>query len=84
MEFTVYILFSESCKKFYTGQTHDFENRIVEHNNGETSSIKSCAPWKMVWIKKVGTRSEAVELERKIKSRGAARFFSDLGIVVNH
>ena len=39
--FTVYILFSKSTQKFYTGQTKDFENRIVEHNLGETKSINA-------------------------------------------
>ena len=80
MNYTVYILFSDSCKKFYTGQTIDFENRIGEHNRGETKSIKSCLPWKAIWTKNVETRSQAVALETKIKSRGAARFLADSGI----
>ena len=70
-------------KRFYTGQTIDFENRIGEHNRGETKSIKSCLPWRAVWTKSVETRSVAVALENKIKSRGAARFLSDLGINFN-
>ena len=82
MAFTVYILFSESCRKFYTGQTQDFENRLGEHNRGETKSIRPCTPWKTVWAKVVETRSEAVVLEKKIKSRGAARFLYDLNIVM--
>ena len=83
MAFTVYILFSDSCRRFYAGQTKDFENRIFEHNQGETKSIKFCVPWRTVWTKNVETRSEGVALERKIKSRGASRFLSDLGIVAN-
>ncbi len=79
MAFIVYILFSESCQKFYCGQTHDFENRLIEHNSGETKSIRSCAPWRPVWTKVVYTRLEAVALEKKIKSRGAARFLADIG-----
>jgi predicted GIY-YIG superfamily endonuclease len=30
--FTVYILYSNTTQKYYTGQTQDFENRIKEHN----------------------------------------------------
>ncbi|MBL7857153.1 MAG: GIY-YIG nuclease family protein [Cyclobacteriaceae bacterium] len=45
MHYTVYIIFSISCKKFYTGHTQNFDNRLSEHNNGETKSIKSCIPW---------------------------------------
>ena len=73
----VYVLFSESCERFYTGQTSDFVNRLAEHNAGETKSIKSCAPWRIVWKTEVATRSDAVKLEAKIKHRGARRFLSD-------
>jgi putative endonuclease len=41
-----------------------------------------CIPWKLVWSKEVATRTEAMALEKKIKSRGAARFLKDLGIEV--
>ena len=39
--FIVYILYSETTQKYYTGQTQDIENRMLEHNSGETTSIKS-------------------------------------------
>ncbi len=37
--FTVYILFSHTTQKYYTGQTQNLENRLLEHNSGETPSI---------------------------------------------
>jgi putative endonuclease len=82
MHHCVYILYSVSCCKFYTGQTQDFKNRIKEHNRGETPSIKTCRPWKLLWHTDVETRSEAVKLEKKIKGRGAERFLADNGIIV--
>ena len=82
MSYLVYILFSDTCKKFYTGQSDNFANRINEHNRGETKSIKMCVPWQLVWSTEVATRSEAMVLEKKIKSRGAARFLRDIGIEV--
>ena len=82
MSYLVYILFSDTCKKFYTGQSENFVNRLEEHNNGETKSIKMCIPWKLVWSKEVATRAEAMRLERKIKSRGAARFLRDLDVEI--
>ncbi len=78
MKFTVYILFSESAQKYYIGQTKDFENRIMEHNLGETSSIKYGIPWKLVWSTIVETRTESMSLERKIKNKGARRFISSV------
>ena len=82
MCYTVYILYSDYCKKFYTGHTDNFANRFVEHNNGETKSIKRCIPWRLIWSKELTTRSEAMQLEKKIKARGAARFLNDQGIEV--
>jgi putative endonuclease len=32
--FTVYVLYSETVKKKYTGYTHDLEKRIIQHNEG--------------------------------------------------
>jgi putative endonuclease len=80
MPYTVYIPYSHSCKKFYTGQTQDLDNRMIEHNGGETKSLKSCIPWSLIWKTELTTRAEAMSLEKKIKSRGAARFLDDLGI----
>ena len=82
MSYSVYILYSDTCKKFYTGHSVSFDNRIIEHNRGETKSIKMCIPWRLIWSVEVATRSAAMMLEKKIKSRGAARFLADLGIEV--
>ncbi|MBX2963425.1 MAG: GIY-YIG nuclease family protein [Cyclobacteriaceae bacterium] len=78
MGFVVYILFSERTQKYYTGQTQNLENRLFEHNNGETSSINGGIPWELVWSIPCSSRSEAVRLETKIKKRGAKRFLDDL------
>ncbi len=52
---------------------------MLEHNSGETTSIKNGIPWVIVWRKEVETRREAMQLEKKIKSRGAKRFIEDIG-----
>jgi putative endonuclease len=74
MIFFVYILFSEKAEKYYTGHTQDIVNRLKEHNGGETSSLKTGIPWKLIWSDKCSSRSEAMKLENKIKKRGAKRF----------
>jgi putative endonuclease len=73
----VYILWSEGLKKFYIGQTSDLENRLREHNAGEGKFSKLGKPWKLVFHQLCATRSEAVMLEKRIKSRGAGRFLAD-------
>ncbi len=76
--FKTYILFSDTISKYYTGHSQDLENRLTEHNSGETSSIKGGIPWRVVWFQELSTRRLAIELENKIKKRGASRFLSDL------
>jgi putative endonuclease len=80
---TVYILFSDSCDKFYTGQTADLVNRLLEHNSGETKSIRFCKPWRLVWSVDVISRSESMKIELKIKKRGAGRFLIDNKILIS-
>ena len=41
------------------------------------SQLKMCIPWRLIWSMDVATRCEALMLEKKIKSRGAARFLAD-------
>jgi putative endonuclease len=75
--FTVYILFSNSIQKYYTGSTQDLQNRLLEHNSAETKSIRNGIPWKVIWKTQVPSRAEAMNLESKIKKRGAKRFIED-------
>jgi putative endonuclease len=74
----VYILESKSLGKYYTGQCNDLSDRLGRHNSGQTPSIKHGIPWDLVWSKEVETRSDAMSLEKKIKSRGARRFLEGL------
>jgi putative endonuclease len=61
--FTVYILFSATTEKYYTGQTQDLDNRIAEHNAGETASIKNGIPWQIVYIVELQTRKVVTPLK---------------------
>jgi putative endonuclease len=72
-----YILYSETLKKCYTGQTEDLNRRIEEHNTGMTAFMKRGIPWTIFYSQKFSTRSEALILEKKIKKRGAKRFLED-------
>ncbi len=78
--FHTYILYSKSIQQFYTGHTADLQNRLQEHNSGETKSIAKGIPWILVWSILCDTRGEAMQWEKKIKSRGAKGFLLDLGI----
>ncbi len=76
--YTVYIIFSKSYLKCYTGQTDDLENRLNRHNSGLSLSTKSGKPWELIYQIQLSTRSEAMILEQKIKKRGAKRYLEDI------
>ena len=66
--YTVYILRSISTGRYYKGQTNDLERRMKEHNNREEKSTSAYVPWELVFSAEVSSRSEALQLERKIKN----------------
>jgi putative endonuclease len=75
--FRVYILYSKSLRKYYVGQTQDLDRRIEEHNRGKTSFTAKGVPWEITWTNEYASRSEAMAMEKRIKSRGAGRFLSE-------
>ena len=66
--FFVYILEAVKSKRYYIGQTNDLEERLKKHNQGRILSTKHYIPWQLKWWKEYKTRSEAVKIERKLKS----------------
>jgi putative endonuclease len=77
----VYIIQSESIKRYYCGQSKDVEQRIYQHNDPEYKLSKTTkritGPWKLVWSFECRDRGEATLLERKIKKRGIARYLEE-------
>ena len=72
--FLVYILYSSSISKFYTGYTGDMEQRLMFHNTGMNSFSKKGIPWVLVKYFEVEQKSEAMKLEKQIKKNGAKRY----------
>lgn len=64
----LYILESEINKSLYIGQSNNVEKRLEEHNNGYNKSTKSKRPWRLIFSLVLVDRSEAIKLERKLKS----------------
>jgi putative endonuclease len=79
--YIVYVLYSTSSLKYYTGQTDNLDNRLYRHNSGLSLSTKSGKPWELIYQIQFSTRSEAMLLEQKIKKRGAKRYFEDIGFL---
>ena len=72
--FIVYII---ECGdgSFYVGQTDDLERRWDEHESGAIPSCytNSRHPLRLVFSNELGTRVEAIEMERRIKNWSRAK-----------
>jgi putative endonuclease len=76
----VYIIHSQSIKKFYVGSTMHLEVRLNQHNLGKSKFTKTGIPWSLIHNIKCDNRAEAIRLAFKIKKRGIQRFLDDNGI----
>ncbi|WP_304235678.1 GIY-YIG nuclease family protein [Jiulongibacter sediminis] len=69
----VYILRSPKTSDLYVGQTNDFDERLKRHNAGYVFSTRKNRPWKPECLIKKDTRSEAMKLEKYLKSLSRER-----------
>jgi putative endonuclease len=75
----VYIIYSASRDQYYKGYTGlSPELRLERHNEGWTRSTKSGIPWKLVFIKSFGSKSEALKFERFLKKQKNREFIERL------
>jgi putative endonuclease len=73
-----YIIKSLKNGRYYTGCTQDLENRLREHNSGETKSIRYLRPFELVYTETFSTLSEARQRERHIKSQKSSKYIEQL------
>jgi putative endonuclease len=74
MKYIVYILFSESHSKHYTGFTSDLERRLMSHNKIGHDWTSKYRPWKLIYTKEFSIKSEAMNYEKWLKT-GIGRDF---------
>lgn len=68
----VYILQSEKNGRYYVGSTNDLNRRLLEHNSGQTKSLKKLLPMKLIFSKSFNEKGKARKAEahlKKLKSR---------------
>ncbi len=65
----LYIIYSETLNRFYTGETHSMQERIKEHNTRKYSKAytKSANDWKYMLQKECKNKDDAIYLEKFIK-----------------
>ncbi len=72
--FTVYVLYTKTYDKHYTGYTSNLEKRLVSHNELGKGWTSKYRPWTLIYSKSFEIKSEAMEYEQWLKS-GAGRSF---------
>ena len=78
MKFTAYILYSESLRLHYVGQTDCMERRLSEHNDGMSTFTSRARDWRVVYEKTFDNRDAAVRHERRIKKTGAGKHLASV------
>ena len=64
----VYVLRSEVADRRYIGSCADVNQRLGQHNAGISSSTKHWRPWVLVHQEAFGSRAEAMQRERYLKT----------------
>lgn len=64
----VYVLKSLKNGAYYKGLTNNIERRIREHNAGKTSSNRSFAPFRLIFVQEFDRISEARKFEKFLKT----------------
>ena len=74
MNYSVYVLYSASSCKHYTGSTSDLEKRFISHNELGHGWTANYRPWKLIYQKTFDMKTKALEFEKWLKT-GAGRDF---------
>ncbi|MFZ2338928.1 MAG: GIY-YIG nuclease family protein [Bacteroidales bacterium] len=78
MKYFVYILYSQSKDRYYTGYTTNPEERTVEHNLGATTSTRPGRPWSLAYTEEFDSKSAAIKREREIKGMKSRKYIKFL------
>ncbi|OGU69446.1 MAG: hypothetical protein A2W30_08615 [Ignavibacteria bacterium RBG_16_36_9] len=78
MNYFVYILYSPTFKRTYTGQTNDLDNRLILHNSGKVISTKPFKPWILIKSESFTSRAEAMKKEKWFKSSSGRKKLSEI------
>jgi len=70
---SVYALYSVNHNRIYIGMSKRVEMRLSEHNWGKVKSTKAFIPWIKIYEKEIGTREEAREYEKYLKTTSGRR-----------
>jgi putative endonuclease len=74
--FYTYVLCSLKDNSLYKGHCENLDERLKQHNSGQTKSIRNKCPFKLVYFESFSTREQAVEREKYFKTAAGRRFLN--------
>jgi len=78
VEYYVYIIYSSSRDKFYTGYSQNPEESLIEHNLGATISTRTGKPWILVYKERCNNKTDAIKRENQIKKMKSRKYIESL------
>lgn len=75
--FYAYIIQSEVDSSFYKGHCQNLNERLKQHNSGQTKSIKNKTPFKIVYFEEFSSRPEAMKGEKYFKPAAGRRYITN-------
>jgi len=78
MNFSVYIIYSATLDKYYTGSCQDFGIRLLQHNSGKNKSTKGGIPWVLKYEEKYETNQDVRKREAAIKKMKSRKYIEQL------
>ncbi len=80
-KYFVYAIKSKKDGRIYIGMSKNPEKRLIEHNKGWTKSTKIFRLWKIIYKKRINSRAEAREEEKRLKSGFGREFLKNYSAV---
>jgi putative endonuclease len=68
----LYIIYSQKLDQYYSGQSHDVDQRVKKHNAGKSRATHRGVPWELKRVFEFPTKRQAIQAEnwiKKMKSR---------------
>ena len=78
MNFFLYILYSTTHNRTYTGQSNNLNNRLDYHNAGKVKSTRPYRPWVLIHRETISSRAEAMKRENWFKSKAGRKRISEI------
>lgn len=75
--FYVYLLQSEMDQSWYIGYTANLEQRLLQHNNGESYYTKRKMPWKLIYFEGGLNKMDSIAREKYLKTGMGRRYLKN-------